>query len=74
MNDRGKEGARWLVMGIAAVVIFWVVFRVITRSASEGDFYFVLMRWPTLVVLFFLLALVIYRIAFWKRTWFKRQK
>ena len=74
MNDRGKEGARWLVMGIAAVVIFWVVFRVVSRSARGGDFYFVLMRWPALIVLFFLLALVIYRIAFWKGSWFRRQK
>ena len=74
MNDRIKEGARWLVLAFAALLVLWIVYRVVTRTAVEGDFFFVLFRWPAFLVLIVLGPLVIYRTVFWKRTWFKRNK
>ena len=74
MNDRSKEWARRLIMGFAALLVLWIVYRVVSRTAVEGDFFFVLFRWPAFLVLIVLGPLVIYRTVFWKRTWFKRNK
>ena len=74
MNDRIKEGARRLIMAFAALLVFWIIYRVVTRIAVEGDFFFVLFRWPVFFVLIVLGPLVIYRTVFWKRTWFRRKK
>ena len=74
MNDRIKEGARRLIIALAALLVLWIVYRVVERTALEGDLFFVLFRWPTFAVLIVFVPLVIYRTVFWKRTWFKRNK
>ena len=73
MNDRIKEGARRLIMALTALLFLWIVYRIVTRTAVEGDFFWILFRWPFLVLMVFV-PLVIYRTVFWKRTWFRRNK
>ena len=55
MNDGIKEGARRLVLAFAALVLISIGYRAVTRT--EGDIFYMLMRWPSFLVMFLVVPL-----------------